>query len=75
MSGKLPRAKRLELAVDCLVSKDKNSKQLIKTVGQCKFTTIGSPFYVLVKSVIAQQLSSKVAIVIENRIIQLLGGN
>ncbi len=74
MSERLPRAERLKLAVEWLSSKDENSRQLIKAVGQCNFTTIGSPFYVLVKSVIAQQLSSKVATIIENRIVQLLGG-
>lgn len=74
MLQSLPREEKLKVATDWLVSKDKNSKKLIEAVGKCGFSTIGTPFYVIIKSVIAQQLSSKAASVIENRILQYLGG-
>ncbi|TGK10783.1 DNA-3-methyladenine glycosylase family protein [Leptospira kmetyi] len=64
----------LKKATDWLRKKDPITKRLIDGVGPCKLQTIGSPYQVLIKSVLGQQLSTKVALTFERRLIALAGG-
>ncbi|PJZ42127.1 DNA-3-methyladenine glycosylase [Leptospira kmetyi] len=64
----------LKKATDWLRKKDPTTKRLIDGVGPCKLQTIGSPYQVLIKSVLGQQLSTKVALTFERRLIALAGG-
>lgn len=68
------REVRLKKATDWLRKKDSITKKLIDGVGPCKLQTIGSPYQVLIKSVLGQQLSTKVALTFERRLIALAGG-
>ncbi|TGM09587.1 DNA-3-methyladenine glycosylase 2 family protein [Leptospira barantonii] len=67
------RENRLKKATDWLRKKDPVTKRLIDGVGPCKLQTIGSPYQVLIKSVLGQQLSTKVALTFERRLIALAG--
>ncbi|PJZ57663.1 DNA-3-methyladenine glycosylase family protein [Leptospira barantonii] len=67
------RENRLKKATDWLRKKDPITKRLIDGVGPCKLQTIGSPYQVLIKSVLGQQLSTKVALTFERRLIALAG--
>ncbi|WP_061248255.1 DNA-3-methyladenine glycosylase family protein [Leptospira alstonii] len=62
---------RLKKASDWLRKKDPVTKRLIDHVGPCKLRTIGTPYQVLIKSVLGQQLSVKVALTFERRLIAL----
>ncbi|EMF81923.1 base excision DNA repair protein, HhH-GPD family [Leptospira weilii serovar Topaz str. LT2116] len=64
---------RLRKASDWLRKKDPITKKLIDSIGPCKLQTIGSPYQVLIKSVLGQQLSVKVALTFERRLISLAG--
>ncbi len=56
-SRKEKRVAKLKKAVRHLKKIDDATSQLIETVGECKFEKIGTPYYVLIRSVISQQLS------------------
>lgn len=71
----LSREKRLNLAVDWLKNRDKSTELLISRVGKCNFYPLGTSLYILTKSVIGQQLSTKAAQTIEDRFFRLLGCN
>lgn len=62
---------RLKKAILWLRKKDSVTKTLIDSVGPCNLKTIGSPYQVLIKSVLGQQLSTKVALTFERRLIAL----
>lgn len=64
---------RLRKASDWLRKKDPITKKLIDSIGPCKLKTIGNPYQVLIKSVLGQQLSVKVALTFERRLISLAG--
>ncbi|MDI7225349.1 DNA-3-methyladenine glycosylase family protein [Leptospira santarosai] len=64
---------RLRKASDWLRKKDPITQKLIDSVGPCKLRTIGTPYQVLIKSVLGQQLSVKVALTFERRLISLAG--
>ncbi|MEM7180627.1 MAG: DNA-3-methyladenine glycosylase 2 family protein [Spirochaetota bacterium] len=61
------RQSRLKQAVAFLKAIDSPTKELIQSVGECNYLLIGTPFYVLVKSVIGQQLSIQAADAIQKR--------
>ncbi|PJZ53731.1 DNA-3-methyladenine glycosylase family protein [Leptospira adleri] len=65
------RDSRLKKATNWLRKKDSITKTLIDGVGPCNLQTIGSPYQVLIKSVLGQQLSTKVALTFERRLIAL----
>ncbi|XDD50639.1 DNA-3-methyladenine glycosylase [Leptospira sp. WS92.C1] len=65
------RTARLKKASDWLRKKDPITKALIDGVGPCRLETIGTPYQVLIKSVLGQQLSVKVALTFEKRLIAL----
>ncbi|MBE8362800.1 DNA-3-methyladenine glycosylase family protein [Leptospira borgpetersenii] len=64
---------RLQKASDWLRKKDPITKKLVDSIGPCKLQTIGNPYQVLIKSVLGQQLSVKVALTFERRLISLAG--
>ncbi|RHX95248.1 DNA-3-methyladenine glycosylase 2 family protein [Leptospira yasudae] len=68
------RKVRLQKATDWLRKQDSVTKKLIDGVGPCQLRTIGTPYQVLIKSVLGQQLSTKVALTFERRLIALAGG-
>lgn len=51
----------MKSAVEKLKSTDQSTFKLIESVGECKLQTIGTPYYVLIKSIISQQLSTQAA--------------
>lgn len=65
---------RLQKATHWLRKQDSITKKLIDGVGPCQLRTIGTPYQVLIKSVLGQQLSTKVALTFERRLIALAGG-
>ncbi|AAN47480.1 DNA-3-methyladenine glycosylase family protein [Leptospira interrogans] len=67
------REVRLKKASSWLRKKDPITKKLIDSIGLCKLKTIGTPYQVLIKSVLGQQLSVKVALTFERRLISLVG--
>ncbi|MCK6381989.1 MAG: DNA-3-methyladenine glycosylase 2 family protein [Leptospiraceae bacterium] len=52
---------KLKKAVASLKSIDKKTCRLIDFVGECKLKPIGTPYYVIIKSIISQQLSTQAA--------------
>ncbi|EJO68816.1 DNA-3-methyladenine glycosylase family protein [Leptospira kirschneri] len=67
------REVRLKKASNWLRKKDPITKKLVDSIGPCKLKTIGTPYQVLIKSVLGQQLSVKVALTFERRLISLAG--
>ncbi|AOP32828.1 DNA-3-methyladenine glycosylase [Leptospira tipperaryensis] len=65
------RDSRIKKATNWLRKQDSITKALIDSVGPCNLQTIGSPYQVLIKSVLGQQLSTKVALTFERRLIAL----
>ncbi|MBM9578223.1 DNA-3-methyladenine glycosylase 2 family protein [Leptospira sp. 201903070] len=65
------RDSRIKKATNWLRKQDSITKALIDSVGPCNLRTIGSPYQVLIKSVLGQQLSTKVALTFEKRLISL----
>ncbi|WP_425460707.1 DNA-3-methyladenine glycosylase family protein [Leptospira gomenensis] len=63
----------MKKATSWLRKKDPITRKLIDSVGPCGLKTIGAPYQVLIKSVLGQQLSVKVALTFERRLIALAG--
>ncbi|PJZ71335.1 DNA-3-methyladenine glycosylase [Leptospira perolatii] len=69
----MDRDARLRKAVQWLGKKDPVLKKLIQKVGPCTLKPIGSPYHVLVKSVVGQQLSTKAAASMQKKLIDRFG--
>lgn len=69
----MDREERLRKAVLWLKKKDPVTKQIVQSVGPCTHKPIGTPYYTLMRSVIAQQLSVKAAATMESRVIEYYG--
>ncbi|TGK08352.1 DNA-3-methyladenine glycosylase 2 family protein [Leptospira selangorensis] len=67
------REARLRKAVLWLKKKDPTTQKIIQTVGPCTHKMMGNPYYVLIRSVISQQLSVKAARTMENRVKEYYG--
>lgn len=67
------REARLRKAVLWLKKKDTTTQKIIQTVGPCTHKMMGTPYYVLIRSVISQQLSVKAARTMENRVKEYYG--
>jgi DNA-3-methyladenine glycosylase II len=75
MSLSQKRIEKLRIASKHITDIEKKFKPLIKSIGECTFVTIGSPFEVLIKSIIGQQLSTKSASRLEEKFIHLFPMN
>ncbi len=69
----MDREARLRKAVLWLKKKDPKIKRIIEVVGPCTLKMMGSPYRVLIRAVIGQQLSVKAAETMENRVIEYYG--
>ncbi|EQA35117.1 base excision DNA repair protein, HhH-GPD family [Leptospira inadai serovar Lyme str. 10] len=69
----MDREVRLRKAESWLRRKDPVMRKLITGIGPCTLKMVGSPYHVLIKSVISQQLSVKAAATMENRVIERFG--
>ncbi|TGL63337.1 DNA-3-methyladenine glycosylase family protein [Leptospira sarikeiensis] len=67
------REARLRKAVLWLKKKDPTTKKIIQTIGPCTHKMMGKPYYVLIRSVISQQLSVKAARTMEDRVKEYYG--
>jgi DNA-3-methyladenine glycosylase II len=65
------RIERLKIATKHIIKIEKRFKPLIKNNGPCTWNTLGSPFQILIKSVIGQQLSTKAAFKLEEKFANL----
>jgi DNA-3-methyladenine glycosylase II len=63
----------LDRAVEHLKKLDNPTERLLGSIGSCKLKTIGSVYYVLIKSVISQQLSFRAAGSIQTKLFASLG--
>ncbi len=63
----------LKKARTTLARRDGILKEIIRTVGPCTLKAGGDAFEVLVRSIIAQQISTKAAIAISGRVLEAVG--
>ena len=67
MSISQERREHLKLASKHITDTDKKFTPLVESIGTCLFIPIGTPFEVLIKSIIGQQLSTKSASRLEEK--------
>jgi 3-methyladenine DNA glycosylase/8-oxoguanine DNA glycosylase len=60
--------------IDYLKSKDKKLGAAIEKIGMIERKVTPDPFEALISSVVGQQISSKAAVTVWNRLVELLGG-
>jgi DNA-3-methyladenine glycosylase II len=62
-------------AIRHLSKKDPTLKKMIAAVGPCKLEPVADHFRILARSIISQQISTKAALSIANRLLETLGKN